>query len=480
MKSRGWQRLFSLRAKLFVVLVVGFVLSCFVSWLASLGGCWAVERFYMNDGAVSFRQEQYRSSLTEFVEQQRLSTKNVQQISYWIKTQQNIYLIVYDGDEILYESGWWDDSVLGAIDSTILNSSDAVTDTEIGQGQQTDGGSQTEDSEYSKNLWYDLGYFPVEFTDGTYAISIIDYSETDWYSLVDIVSLVLFFVTFAIVLLFYHSSITGHISRLSKEVLLIGQGDMEQNISSKGNDEIALLARNVDKMRNSIVAQIQSEKKAWEANSELITAMSHDIRTPLTSLIGYLDILESKDYQSEEQMERYIKVSKAKSLQLKELSDKLFQYFLVFGKDDIEMSPDTYDAPVLLQQLLGEPILYLQSNGFLVTTESMDTPCSITVDIHFLRRLLDNLFCNIFKYADPLAPVSVKESLEDGKLCIELANRIKTDGQPVESTSIGLKTCEKIVRQMNGTFAVEREDERFIARIHLPIQMEARKEEKET
>ena len=70
--------------------------------------------------------------------------------------------------------------------------------------------------------------------------------------------------------------------------------------------------------------------------------MSHDIRTPLTTLIGYLDILDSGDYRSQEELERYIGNCKQKALQLKDLSDKMFQYFLVFGRDSLEMENETY------------------------------------------------------------------------------------------------------------------------------------------
>ena len=63
------------------------------------------------------------------------------------------------------------------------------------------------------------------------------------------------------------------------------------------NDEIGRLAESVDAMRDSIVDRLNSEKKAWDANTQLITAMSHDIRTPLTSLIGYLDIIGTGKYK---------------------------------------------------------------------------------------------------------------------------------------------------------------------------------------
>ena len=105
-------------------------------------------------------------------------------------------------------------------------------------------------------------------------------------------------------------------------------------------------------MRLSIIQKHQREKEAWDANSQLVTSMSHDIRTPLTSMIGYLDIIKSEKYQSAEELERYISSCREKAFQLKELSDKLFQYFLVFNSGENEKHLEVFDANVLLTQIL--------------------------------------------------------------------------------------------------------------------------------
>ena len=104
----------------------------------------------------------------------------------------------------------------------------------------------------------------------------------------------------------YNGSVLGRISRLSAEVEEVTGGNLTGQIEGTANDEIGRLAENVDSMRNYIIKRLRSEKEAWDKNSELITAMSHDIRTPLTSLIGYLDIIESGKYQSKEEESRYI------------------------------------------------------------------------------------------------------------------------------------------------------------------------------
>ena len=95
---------------------------------------------------------------------------------------------------------------------------------------------------------------------------------------------------FMSVIVIYNTKIIHKMTRLSREVQAVTDGDLDAEIDPTSNDEIGRLAVNVDTMRNAIVEKLQSEKIAWDANTQLITAMSHDIRTPLTSLIGYLDI----------------------------------------------------------------------------------------------------------------------------------------------------------------------------------------------
>ena len=83
------------------------------------------------------------------------------------------------------------------------------------------------------------------------------------------------------------------IIRLSEETATVGAGDLEGTITVDGEDEIAVLAEDIDSMRHAIIEQMLSEKRAWESNSELITAMSHDIRTPLNTIMAMNEMIVS-------------------------------------------------------------------------------------------------------------------------------------------------------------------------------------------
>ncbi|MDW2800604.1 HAMP domain-containing sensor histidine kinase [Clostridium boliviensis] len=429
----------SLRYMQILVLLFGAFLSFAMYLIVGTLGEYLVSTKHMADDSVLKRLNKYQDSFEDYITENSISVKNVRAISRWVKGHKYIYITIYDGAEIIYESGFWNDSY--------SSYETAATLVENCTQQERD----------------------IKFSDGTYSVSIIDSSQIKWLDVVFYCSWIVFFIIFFIIIILYNRRIIDRIALLSKEVSLIEQGNLEQPIYHKGNDEISLLARNADNMRHSIITRYKSEKEAWEANSELITSMSHDIRTPLTSLIGYLEILDSKDYYSEEQLAKYIKSCKEKSIQLKDLSDKLFQYFLVFGKENILMEPDIFDARILLQQLLSEHVFNLNSLGFEVQTEFMDESCSIIIDIQYLNRLFDNLFSNVRKYAGHGTPVIVRGSREKNNLIISITNEIRTDLVFQESTNIGLKTCRKIAQQMNGSFEIFTTETLFTARATFPI-----------
>ncbi|SHO48381.1 HAMP domain-containing sensor histidine kinase [Anaerocolumna xylanovorans] len=438
--------IFSLRYKQIFVLILGTAISLFMCFLVQTFGNLAIEKKYLNETAEMKRLVTYQKSLQNYINKKHISIKNVRDISKWVKSQQYVYLIIYDDDEIIYESGYWDDKY------------SAYEFTQAADESSTSDGENIED---------EIGR--ITFSDGTYYVSIMDSSELRWYDIVTYGSLGVFFLFLFSILILYNRRIIARIMQLSKEVSLIEKGDLEQPIFHKGNDEISLLAENADNMRSSIIARHKSEKEAWEANSELITSMSHDIRTPLTSIIGYLEILDSKNYRSEEQFDKYIKSCKAKSIQLKDLSDKLFQYFLVFGKEKILMQMESFDVRILFQQLISEHVFDLSNLGFNVSQTFEEQPCTITADIQYLKRLFDNLFSNVTKYADTSGQIIVAGYIEGNNLVISILNDIRKDSAILESTNIGLKTCQKIVEQMNGTFEIKKDHSHFEVRTVFPV-----------
>ena len=115
---------------------------------------------------------------------------------------------------------------------------------------------------------------------------------------------------------------------LKDHILQMSGGDLNHPIASMGNDELGVLARELDQMRSTLYTNIQQEVESRRANQDLITAMSHDLRTPLTILHGYLDILALG--RNPEQQSEYVRRCLQKTEDIQQLTDRMFEYSLVY------------------------------------------------------------------------------------------------------------------------------------------------------
>lgn len=444
------ERGLSLNAKLLMVQLGSLCLALAIFLVGMMVGSWIINDVYLREEACLRREMEYVQQLSAFIRQNELSSTDVEELENWTREQQYVYLAVYHGETPILETNGYQLEI-----PTVTAYSEDLPAVA---------------SEKSASLTPDEdGYYHLQFADGVFRVLLVEFSETPYYDLVVIFALALACLALVLMNLLYNRSITRSIIRLSREVQWVEQGSRDGEIRSDRKDEIGDLARSVERMRRAIIQRMQSEQDAWAANSGLITAISHDVRTPLTALMGYLDLLEGKQYQNEEQMERYLSASRDKARQLKELTDELFRYFLVFATPEMNLHPDRYDAPILMEQLLGERIIRLEESGFRVQNTPLQQDCVVELDVQYLQRVLDNLFNNIEKHADKKSRVTVLTRLEEDKLILDLANGVPLRPNAAESTKIGLQTCKKILREMGGTFETQMEEGKFLAEIALPI-----------
>lgn len=444
------ERGLSLNAKLLMVQLGSLCLALTIFLVGMMLGSWALENLYLSEEASLRREMGYVQELSEYIQQNSLRSVDAGPLESWVREKQYVYLAVYHGEKPILETNGYQLEI--------------PTVTAYSEDLPAVSAQRPVTLTPDEN-----GYYHLQFADGVFRVLLVEFSETPYYDLVVIASLALACLTLILVNLFYNRSITRSIIRLSREVQWVEQGSRDGEIRSDRRDEIGDLARSVERMRRAIIQRMQSEQDAWAANSGLITAISHDVRTPLTALMGYLDLLEGKQYQNEEQMERYLGASREKARQLKELTDELFRYFLVFATPEMNLHPERYDAPILMEQLLGERIIRLEEAGFRVQNTPLQKDCVVELDVQYLQRVLDNLFNNIEKHADKKSRVTVMVRLEDDRMIVDLANGVPLRPNSAESTKIGLQTCRKIIREMGGTFETQVEAGKFLAEIALPI-----------
>ena len=428
------KRFDSLRAKVLRVTLRGLMLGLLIFLALTEAGDYLVRERYMSPESVNRRKADLYADFSAYVSAQGISGRDTAAVAKWTASHDyvTIFLFSTGREQQLYAGGQLDQGVRGGYDPQIHGK-----------------------------------LFPIRFADGLYQVAIGDNSQVRQRQLVNIAAFVAAGISFLLLFMWYTGRLTRRIINLSKEAAAVTAGDLERSITAPGNDELSALADSVDEMRRSVIERMGNEKRAWEANTELITAISHDIRTPMTAMLGYLGLLVggTEDEAAKAQLASSAYV---KAMELKDLTDQLFRYFLVYGKAELEMEKETYDARVLLEQMLGEMEFDLQDAGYTMRRSDFEGACSITVDPLFLKRVLDNLLSNIKKYADPEKPVDVVSSLKDGVLALRISNAVAKLHTRKESTKIGLRTCEKIMRALGGSFASKNDGETFTAVMTLP------------
>lgn len=428
----------SLTAKMLYVSLLGMLAAVLLYILAGELGCLMVEKVYMSEENVSQRKAEIYSRLSNYITENEVSGKDTKALSLWASENEYITILVYDsGNKHRRFSG--EKAVVPELNS-----------------------------DYDASKYGSL--YPMRFSDGVYMVAIVDSSESREYVLADFSAMAIAAGSMILLLLLYMNRLTKRIINLSKAATVVSSGNLEMSISAPGNDEIGSLARAMEEMRQSVIEQMSSESRAWQANNELITAISHDIRTPMTSMIGYLGLLCESDFSDTERCRQFSNAAYGKAMDLKSLTDELFKYFLVYGSAELKLEMESYDGRLLLEQLVSEAEFTLSEKGFCIQRIEFQGECSILADPLYLKRVVDNLVSNVMKYGDRAKQVTIVSELKDSRLSLCFSNFITGDLARVESTKIGLRTCKRIMEQMHGGFSVENDGEHFAAELSLPAE----------
>lgn len=314
---------------------------------------------------------------------------------------------------------------------------------------------------------------PVEFKNG-YAQVIIQFLHPTFF-LAPYFFFCLGFcvILFFIILLFFINRKMKSIILLKQKILQMAGGDLSTPIPSLRPDEIGILAHELDNLRTALKETISQEQESRQANQDLISALSHDLRTPLTILNGYLEIVKLN--QSPEMHAEYLNRCLNKTDEIREITDRIFEYALVYEETE---APEFIPLPIpSLYRHLIENADFLQLTGFSVLLDLPEAtpPDRVQDSLYFLgdepllKRIFNNLFSNIIKYGAKKEPVKITGSIENNQLSIVLTNMVKQESDGIQSTQIGLKSVRRMLELMGGTLDTEMEDDEFTARLMLPI-----------
>ncbi|KRN02911.1 Signal transduction histidine kinase [Levilactobacillus senmaizukei DSM 21775 = NBRC 103853] len=276
-----------------------------------------------------------------------------------------------------------------------------------------------------------------------------------------------------------------------EELHYIANGHFDHRIPFRVSGDVQRVVDSVNALVDSVIHSMDEERAIEKSKDELITNVSHDIRTPLTSIIGYLGLIEDQQYHSEDDLLKYTHTAFLKSKQMKSLVDDLFEYTKV-RQTDTPLSLTKIDLAAMLAQLGASFELEAQKKGMTIGASSTPASLMMEADPEKLVRVFNNLVANALKYGDGGTEINLIAKRVNDQ---ELEVRVTNDGPkiPKESlaliferfyrveesrsketggTGLGLAIAQSIVALHGGYIFVESDDDLTSFVIHLPVKQD--------
>ncbi|MBR4768847.1 MAG: HAMP domain-containing histidine kinase, partial [Lachnospiraceae bacterium] len=264
----------------------------------------------------------------------------------------------------------------------------------------------------------------------------------------------------------------------------ISQGDTKAkvlNTSLHGDNE--KMAQAVNEIGQSVQNAVSTSMKDEKMKADLITNVSHDLKTPLTSIISYVDLLKNEDIKNEN-AQNYIAILDEKSQRLKQLTDDLVEVSKI-SSGNIVLQNEPLNVKELLNQAVGEFYEKFEEKKLDVINALPDEPVMIKADSRSIYRVIENLFMNIYKYAlegtrvylevtkdTERSFISVKNISANplGITAEELTERfIRGDeSRSSEGAGLGLSIAKSLTEAMNGSFRIVIDGDLFKVELGMP------------
>ncbi|MEA5002653.1 MAG: HAMP domain-containing sensor histidine kinase [Christensenella sp.] len=284
------------------------------------------------------------------------------------------------------------------------------------------------------------------------------------------------------------------IREISIGVEKIKDGDLTYPIRKGGGVDLDKIATGIEHIAEGLDAAVQHEVKSERMKTELITNVSHDIKTPLTSILTYIDLLK-KEGLSSPNGPKYLDVLDMKSKRLKSLTDDLFEAAKATSGDmNVEMT--RIELIQFMEQALGELSDKIDASGLMFVSEMPDEKMYVSADGRLLWRVIGNVLENALKYAADSSRVYITIKRVLHNVCIvvknvsrdelnmteeELMERFKRgdESRHTEGSGLGLSIARNFMQLMNGLFSIEIDGDLFKVIISFPEYREVQSDDGE-
>lgn len=263
----------------------------------------------------------------------------------------------------------------------------------------------------------------------------------------------------------------------------IKAGNGNRRILSATDEFTASIAYEVNDIVSSYEKELSSFRQAEEVNKQLMTSLSHDVRTPLTTLIGYLDAAH-KGIVTGKDKDEYVEIARRKAHDLKEYIDVLFDWFKL-NSDEFVLLIDPVEAVELTRNILIDWIPIFEDKQIDYSIDIPEQPFRVRLDPDAYMRVLNNLIQNVIvhSHADK---INISLSNQDGNMKIVVADNgvgIEKDdlkhiferlykcdkGRSEKGSGLGLSIVHQLVEKMNGTITAESTGNGTMFALYFPL-----------
>lgn len=276
----------------------------------------------------------------------------------------------------------------------------------------------------------------------------------------------------------------AYIVTICDGIKIISEGNLDYKIKTEGYDELAVLSEEINNMSLKLKMKIEEERAAERLKTELITNVSHDLRTPLTSLIGYIQLAANENICTEDK-EKYIKISLDKSKKLKVLIDDLFEYSKL-ESGGIKLDKVKVNVIEIIEQSIGELSVQAKEKNIEFNKNYKNSKIELLIDPSKIGRVFENVLENAVKYSVEKSNININlyeknegiiisfENITDSILeedIKKIFNRFyRTDdsrNSQISGSGLGLAIAKNIVELHGGKIWAEGKENRFILNCYL-------------